>query len=347
MPALVAEIRLTLAAAQNQLGTEMGESVRIDSLVLCGRDAEDEQLAESVKAELGLPIALLDPFSGLSLAPSLSAAMPPHADRFAPLLGMLQAELRGTGHAIDFLNPRRRPPPVNRRKLWISFGATAAALLLGYLAVTRVSHYLLAAKVDQMTQDAKAMDASLLEAKKKTGEKYDHIRKWAEQETIWLDKLYALSRDVPPAREVVFDGVTMSSGQHGGSQSELIKGMIEIKGRSRSEATTGEMAEDVRSLVGTMIPKEGREDPASSPYPWRFDAMVMIEKEPDKYAAKVAPQSAPATPPAKATGVAPPKVSSASPAKSAAASRSPGTSTNPPAQPSSARPKASATRAAP
>ena len=162
------------------MGAESGDSLTIDSLVLCGRETADEQLAESVKAELGLPVTLLDPFDGLGVAPSLLAAMPPHAERFAPLLGMLQAELRGTGHAVDFLHPRRRPEPVSRRKLWISLGVAAAVLVASYFVYSRVTLYLLGAEVDRMEADSKAMDVSLQDAKKKTGEKYISIRKWVE-----------------------------------------------------------------------------------------------------------------------------------------------------------------------
>ncbi len=106
------------------------------------------ELAQSVKAELGMPVTLLDPFAGMGTAPSLAQAMPPRAARFTPLLGTLQAELRGTAHAIDFLNPRRRPPPVNRRKLWISLAAAAATLVVAYFVWGQIAHYYLAAEVD-------------------------------------------------------------------------------------------------------------------------------------------------------------------------------------------------------
>ncbi len=69
VPALVAEIRLTLAAARNQLVTETGDSAKIHSLVLFGKEPDDVQMAESVKAESGLPVTLLNPFTGLATAP--------------------------------------------------------------------------------------------------------------------------------------------------------------------------------------------------------------------------------------------------------------------------------------
>lgn len=332
LPALIAEIRLTMAAARNQLGAEAGESLKIDSLVLCGRDTADQQLAESVQHELGLPVTLLDPFDELGVAPPLLAAMPPHAERFAPLLGMLQAELRGTGHAIDFLHPRRRPEPVSRRKLWISLGAAAAVLVAGYFIYAQMSHYFLGAEVDRMDAESKAMDVDLQKAKTKTGEKYNNIRKWVDQDTNWLDELYALSRGIPPAQDVIFREVTASAGQRG-SQIE-VKGQIDIKGRSRSEQTIGKMVEGIRPFAGTMIPTKGHEDASvSSQYPWQFEAIVMIEKAPEKGAAK-------------ATVAAPPRDSSTAPRQAEAVNGSSGTPANPPAKSSQAPAKASATGAA-
>jgi Tfp pilus assembly PilM family ATPase len=328
LQALVAEIRLTMAAARNQLGTEAGESLKIDSLVLCGSETADEQLAKSVKAELGLPVTLLDPFDGLGVAPSLLAAMPPHAERFAPLLGILQSELRGTGHAIDFLNPRRRPEPVSRKKLWISLGVAAAVVLVGYFVYSRVTLYLLGAEVDRMEADSKALDVTLQDAKKKTGEKYNNIRKWVDQDTNWLDELYGLSRGIPPAQDVIFREIVASSGQHGSAGTD-VKGQIDIKGRSLSEQTLGKMAEGVRPWAGTLIPKKGSDDTSDLRYPWQFEAVVMIENQPDKGTPKGAEKAA------------------AKPAKNTEAhGGSPGVLTNAPAKASNSPAKATGTGAA-
>jgi Tfp pilus assembly PilM family ATPase len=345
LPALVAEIRLTMAAARNQLGAETGESVKLDSLVLCGHEAADEQLAQSVQAELGLPVTLLDPFEGMSVAPPVLATLPPHADRFAPLLGMLQAELRGTAHAIDFLHPRRKPEPVNRRKLWISLAAAAAVLVVAYFIYSQVTHILLAADVARMKKQATDKETALQEAKKKTGAKVAYIKKWADQDTIWLEELYELSREIPPARDVMFTSLTMSVNARSSSSQTDYKSQMDIKGATRTKETFGEMAEAVRGGAGTMLPKDVKEASRSGAtgYPWQFEATLLIEKEPDKDAVKTA-QKGPDAPSATSSGT-PPKISSASPAKAAAAAS--GTSAVAPAKTSGAPAKASATGAAP
>ena len=60
-----------------------------------------------------------------------AASLPEHPGRFAPLLGMLVAEFQQTGHAIDFLHPRRRLEAPSRRKKWIMAAAAAALAAAG------------------------------------------------------------------------------------------------------------------------------------------------------------------------------------------------------------------------
>ena len=109
LPALLAEIRLTMAAVQSQLAGR-----KVQAIVLCGQDKIHADLAQSIETEFGLPTESIDPFAGLELGPALRGSLPEHPGRFAPLLGMLLAEIKQTGHAIDFLHPRRRTEPPSR-----------------------------------------------------------------------------------------------------------------------------------------------------------------------------------------------------------------------------------------
>ncbi len=143
LQALLAEIRLTMAAASNQLGGR-----KIESIVLCGDQQSDLDLARSIEAELQIHVERFDPFSGVKLGRALVASPPKHPGRFAPLVGMLLAELKPSNHAVDFLHPRRRAAAADPRKKWIIAAACAATLLLGWLIYSRIEHYLLASSVD-------------------------------------------------------------------------------------------------------------------------------------------------------------------------------------------------------
>ena len=116
----------------------------------------------------------------------------------------------------------------------------------------------------------------------------------SNQDTNWLDELYGLSRGIPPAQDVIFREILATSGQHG-NQTD-VKGQIDIKGSSRSQSTIGKMAEGVRPWAGTLIPHKGSDDPSVSQYPWQFEVFVMIEKEPEKGAAKGAEKAVASSP---------------------------------------------------
>ncbi len=126
LPALLAEIRLTMAAASNQLGGR-----KIESIVLCGEQQPDLDLARAIEAELEIHVELFDPFGGVKLGRALVESPPQHPGRFAPLVGMLLAELKPSNHAVDFLHPRRRAAAADPRKKWMIAAAAAAVLLLG------------------------------------------------------------------------------------------------------------------------------------------------------------------------------------------------------------------------
>ena len=260
-PALLAEIRLTMAAAQNQLGQ------KVQAIVLLGQDRTHADLARSIQAELGMPVELFDPLAGLELSAGLKDSLPEQPGRFAPLVGMLLAELRPAGHAIDFLHPRRRAASPSRRKKWIMAGATAAVLLLAYLVYARIDHYLLAEEVARLQAESRTLDESMARGKK-VRTTVAEIAKWADAEVVWLDQLHALSQGFPPAEDAVLGQLTLGVRQ-GGSQ-------MDLKGWVRNAEVIGKMEEDARARSGQISGKSSREDNSVKPYSWWFEASVML-----------------------------------------------------------------------
>jgi Tfp pilus assembly PilM family ATPase len=196
-PALLAEIRRTVAAAQNQLGSR-----RVESVVLCGRGEQHAALARVIGANLGVPATLFDPFAGLQLGGGLRDALPEHSGRFAPLLGMLVAELEQTGHAIDFLHPRRPPVPPSKRRLLVGLGVAAGVLVFGWLAFGQVQRYLLRSELNGLTEQLTARKAEAEKARKLAAPAV-RIEEWRHSEVPWLDVLQLMSRELPPAKETM------------------------------------------------------------------------------------------------------------------------------------------------
>lgn len=266
LPALLAEIRLTMAAVQSQLAGR-----KVQAIVLCGQDKIHADLAQSIEAEFGLPTESIDPFAGLELGPALRGSLPEHPGRFAPLLGMLLAEIKQTSHAIDFLHPRRRAEPPSRRKTWIAAAVVAALLPLGYLTYARIESYLLANEVDRLTTQSKSLDADIVSAKK-VRTTVAEISKWTDGEAIWLDQLRALSEGFPPAQEAILGQLTFAARQ-GGSQ-------VDLKGWVRNAEVIATMEERVRARAGQIAGKSSREDNSMKNYSWRFEASLLQAKGP-------------------------------------------------------------------
>jgi hypothetical protein len=270
LPALLAEIRLTMAAVQSQLAGR-----RVQAIVLCGRDKIHTDLAQAIETEFGLPTEAIDPFAGLELDPALRGSLPEHQGRFAPLLGMLLAEIKQTGHAIDFLHPRRRAEPPSRRKTWIAAAAVAALLSLAYIIYARVENYMLINEVDRLTTQSKSLDADIASAKK-VRTTVAEIAKWTDGEAIWLDQLRALSEGFPPPQDAILGQLTFGVRQ-AGSQ-------VDLKGWVRNAEVIAAMEERVRAragqIAGQIAGKSSREDSSMKNYSWRFEASLLQPKGP-------------------------------------------------------------------
>ncbi len=266
LQALLAEIRLTMAAASNQLGGR-----KIELIVFCGEPQPDLDLARAIETELQIRVDLFDPFSGVKLGRALVQSPPEHPGRFAPLVGMLLAELKPSEHAVDFLHPRRRAAAANPRKKWMIAGGAVAVLLLGWLIYSRIDHYLLASSVDELSQQSKGLEESI-DSKKKIRASVAEIAKWADEDTIWLDRLYVLEQSFPSAEDAVLSELAARSNPSGGQ--------IELKGWVRRPDDIVHFKEGiVRAHGGTISEKSSHEDStAPSPYAWSFEASVLPEK---------------------------------------------------------------------
>lgn len=205
-PALVSEIRLTMAAAQNQLAGK-----KVAELVLLGGGPRHADLARTLGDQLATPAVLFDPFEAVALEGQLQRALPEHRGRFAALFGMLSDELAGQAHAFDFLHPRRRPAPPSRRNAYLVVGAAVgAAVLLGLLAGGyQRSH--LRTEVQRLQAESRALDKKVAQAAR-LRKAADEIDQWLAEELVWLDELRWLSERFPSAEEAMLTQLKMSTG---------------------------------------------------------------------------------------------------------------------------------------
>lgn len=199
---LVAEVRRTVVAAQNQLGGR-----RVEQVVIFGDSAHHESLRALLQQELSLDggVELLDPFSEVEQSRELQARPPRNPGTFAPVLGMLLDEASGSAPGIDFLHPHKRPVPPNRRRFYIALGASAAAILLlciGYIAFDLRQ---LDARIAKMQKEK----ASLVDKNKKgkaIREQAAKVDPFVAADIDWLEELRVISEKAPPPEKARVEG---------------------------------------------------------------------------------------------------------------------------------------------
>ncbi len=265
--ALLAEIRLTMAAASNQLGGRA-----IESIVLCGEQQPDLDLARAIEAELQIHVELFDPFSGVKLGRALVESPPKHTGRFAPLVGMLLAELKPSSHAVDFLHPRRRAAAADPRKMWIIAAACAATLLLGWLIYSRIVHYLRAESVAAKTEERNRLDKEV-ESTKTVRTNAAEIAKWANEDVNWLDRIYELQQSFLPRENAVLGNLTVPPSH---------AGQIVLKGWVRQQDDIARLEESIRAHGNRMNVTSSKEDHTVPRYSWLFEASVVLPKKGEK-----------------------------------------------------------------
>jgi Tfp pilus assembly PilM family ATPase len=296
---LVSEIRRTMAAAQNQLGSQ-----RVEAVYFCG-DKRQAAAAEALGKSLEQPVRAFDPFQGLELGGALRSAGVVEASRFAPLLGTLSEEAAGARPALDFLHPRRRPPQKSRtekaRPLALVAGAVLAAAALAFF-------YVLTGLDTQIEEKQQALAAAKQEAQRfdKIKRQHDALKKWQETDIVWLDELASISRNASPPQAVMFTGLTFDTTAAKGTPQvkvDLLARSIDdiqrIGGRMRGEG--------VELLSG----KQGKDNKYAS-YPEKYDAVLTIKRLDTK--AQLARLSAPLPADSEAKQESPPAASAAAPA---------------------------------
>ena len=258
--------------------------------MLFGDGQEQAALKTLLEQELGQEVDTFDPFAGATLGPELQAAKPEHPGRFAPLLGMLVDEASGAGHAIDFLHPRRRPEPPDRRRRIVLIGSVIAACVLAVVLLVWNQLSKLDDDIATLRQRSNDLKEKVAEAERKLAASRT-VGEFLESDIRWLDELYRLSRDLPSSEEVILTQLTLNTRNPAGGQ-------IVLDGYAREHDHIRAVEESLRNDGRMVFGDGGQFDPRREAYHWRFKERVLIEP------GSAAAADADAPPPGKETPVA-------------------------------------------
>ena len=269
---LLAEVRRTLAAVQNQLGGQ-----RVQAVYLCDGRQEHAALATRLGSELGLPVELFDPLAQVPLGGTVRSEPPAHAGRFAPLVGMLVNEVERAPHGLDFFNPRRRPPPPDRRRP-LALAAAGVALLVAVLGLASWLHSRsLDARIKMLDDDSRKADAEVAIAAKLEKSVGD-LDDWRYGDAVWLDELVRLSKVLPDPQQVMLSEVNMLPHPAGGEM--VLTGVV--SSTEVVDRLEGALRDGKHRIEG----RGSHQDVKNTAYPWQFSTAVIVETRPATAKAK-------------------------------------------------------------
>jgi Tfp pilus assembly PilM family ATPase len=277
--ALLGEIRRTIASAQNQLRGQ-----RVQKVILCGDGSDQSSLKQTIETELSLDVELFDPFSNLQLEGDLRSARPEHAGRFAPLLGMLTDEAAEARHAIDFLDPRKRPEAPHQTRRNVLIAATIAAVLFA----AGIGVWMLLSNLDkrvagqelksqELQQDLKGANTSLEHAKA--------VEAFLASDFTWLDELYDLSEQLPPPEDVLVTQLNFGKRPAGGGQ-------ITVTGYTQEDQQISDLRKALRTEGRKLESAGERYNTQRKEYRWQFKEAVLIDPGTQAKPKPVKPKSA-------------------------------------------------------
>jgi hypothetical protein len=255
---LLAEIQRTRVVAQSHTGGKP-----IEAAYLCGGLDEHPALVDVLRGELPLELTLVDPFQGLG-----GQAAPEHPGRYSALVGMLASEAAGRRQAIDFLHPRQRPAPPDRRRTFVLAGAAASVVLLfgGYQVWSKF------AAADTEIETLEAQLDELDDQFKRAGQRQKVIAAiddWSTADVNWLDELRDLSLRFPSGRDAVVERLALSQGRGEGAT-------IDMVGIVRDPVVVSHFENQLRDEHHQISSRHMQQRLEENDYTWHFESSIVV-----------------------------------------------------------------------
>ncbi|MDR3182950.1 MAG: hypothetical protein LBT89_08555 [Planctomycetaceae bacterium] len=257
---LAAELKRSRAAVRNEI-----QGITVESVVLCGKGASYESLAQQLTAGLEMPVRLFDAWQ--NIAAKQPAAQP---ERFISLLGAVSRTAKREMYPIDFCRPKKSKEPASQRNLMM--GITAAATLLFVTILGGGFYYRMSLQDDvrkysRQFNELKATAGTVVEQRTQV----DAVDAWLSDKVNWFEQLGWLSEKAPKAENMVVNDLTCTA-QNG-------RGMS-FKALLRDGSVVSAMESGLRDEHHTVKTGERSEVPGGdSKYRFRCNVSVVINNE--------------------------------------------------------------------
>jgi hypothetical protein len=261
---LIGEIKRTIVAAQNQLGGR-----RVETIILFGDERKLPEIEASWKNDLQMEVQVLNPFSLVDVSESLQRAPVALPGAFAPLLGLLAEETAGRPHTIDFLHPRRRPPPVNHNRLYMAIGGCVGAVALCLFLLAYWNLWTLSSEALQLQREL-LRQTKLVDQGKAVRTRAAELDKFSAADVNWLDELERLSQRFPPADQARVEDLLAQVKQTQGGGSLIVQGVAD------HADTISEMEAALRDEGHTVQGSGGKHDPRATDLTLRYREEILV-----------------------------------------------------------------------
>ncbi|MEO1979997.1 MAG: hypothetical protein ABGZ24_05725 [Fuerstiella sp.] len=253
---IASELQRTLISA----GSQIEEDIGISDVVVVGSEIEAAILVNTLDDQLSAEVrrvssrSLLDGDAG-------DAAV----GAYAPLIAALKEEALGMRPEVDFANPKRPPPPVNKRKRVLSIAAGIALLVAGGWYFVHSQFAEIATENTRLRVRVKELD----ELVRKTRSKRNLAKvltAWESSRMSWLDELRDLTIRMPSSSELAVQ--QFSAGPSGSAS------VVSFRGTSSSPAAIGKMEESLRDQYHRVRTPGIREVKDGKKSVWSFQTTI-------------------------------------------------------------------------
>jgi hypothetical protein len=258
---IISEINRSLLVAPQ----DSEEDEPVQRVYLLGSFTAQEETLEQLADELDLPVSLLNPLKGFRLQPGVR---PESVRHFAGLLGMIRDHVDGQ-HAINFVDPKRPPPPPNYRRKFALYGAVAAVC-----AGAMFYHFF--DQVSQAKQDVAKLSGQLnkveqlLEVTNRQKAVVDAVARWQADNVNWLDELRDLSRRFPEGSEALVQRLSAVPASNGG--------VIDLQVQVRDPAVMTQMEDQFRDRFHQVRVKGATQRSEQEAFGWQTDVTVYVRQ---------------------------------------------------------------------